>query len=86
MTEIGLDLTFALHILLMRDVERWIKDGSQKMVEAVKLRAQEDTWKPTKFETKDQLTKFIEDMNDIGIGNIQSYCIGNISLYLFFDN
>ncbi|KAG7174002.1 Exocyst complex component 8-like [Homarus americanus] len=78
---IGLDVTFALHTLLLRDVEKWIRDGRDKMIEAVKLRGQEDTWKTQKFENKDQLNKFIEDMNDIGIANIQAYimdelCVG----------
>ncbi|KAK8740546.1 hypothetical protein OTU49_002961, partial [Cherax quadricarinatus] len=81
LADIGLDLTFALHTLLLRDVEKWIRDGRDKMIEAVKLRGQEDTWKTLKFENKDQLNKFIEDMNDIGIANIQAYvmdelCVG----------
>ncbi|XP_068216023.1 exocyst complex component 8 [Palaemon carinicauda] len=81
LAEIGLDLTFSLHTLLLRDVERWIRDGRDKMIEAVKLRGQEDTWKTLKYDSKDLLNKFIEDMNDIGIANVQSYvtdelCIG----------
>ena len=50
--DIGLDLVFALHTLLLRDVERGIKDSKDKMLEAVKLRAQEDVWKPLAFESK----------------------------------
>lgn len=74
--DIGLELMFALHTLLLKDVEKWIRDGRDKMIEAVKLRGQEDTWKTMKFENKDQLNKFIEDMNDIGIANIQAYVMG----------
>lgn len=81
MADIGLDLTFSLHTLLLRDVEKWIRDGRDKMIEAVKLRGQEDTWKTLKYDNRDQLNKFIEDMNDIGIANVQSYvtdelCVG----------
>ncbi|MPC96541.1 Exocyst complex component 8 [Portunus trituberculatus] len=81
LADIGLDLTFALHILLLRDVEKWICDGRDKLVEAVKLRGQEDTWKTLKYENKEQLNKFIEDMNDIGIASIEKYvmdelCVG----------
>ena len=72
-----MDLTFALHMLLLRDTEKWIKDGRDKMIEAVKLRAQEDAWKVTKFDNKDQITRFFEDMETRGIGNIRSYHNGN---------
>ncbi|XP_069975063.1 exocyst complex component 8 isoform X1 [Penaeus vannamei] len=82
LADIGLDLTFALHTLLLRDVEKWIRDGRDKMVEAVKLRGQEDTWKTLKYENKDQLNKFIEDMNDIGIANIQTYVTDELSVGL----
>lgn len=79
LADIGLDLTFALHTLLLRDVEKWICDGRDKMIEAVKLRGQEDTWKTLKYETKEQLSKFVEDMNDIGIANIETYVMGEYS-------
>lgn len=80
LADIGLDLTFALHILLLRDVEKWICDGRDKLVEAVKLRGQEDTWKTLKYENKEQLNKFIEDMNDIGIASIEKYVMGECLL------
>lgn len=81
LADTGLDLTFALHTLLLRDVEKWIRDGRDKLVEAVKLRGQEDTWKILKYENKEQLNKFIEDMNDIGIASVEKYvmdelCVG----------
>lgn len=76
LADTGLDLTFALHTLLLRDVEKWIRDGRDKLVEAVKLRGQEDTWKILKYENKEQLNKFIEDMNDIGIASVEKYVMG----------
>uniref|UniRef100_A0A0P4WL32 Exocyst component Exo84 C-terminal domain-containing protein n=1 Tax=Scylla olivacea TaxID=85551 RepID=A0A0P4WL32_SCYOL len=82
LADIGLDLTFALHILLLRDVEKWICDGRDKLVEAVKLRGQEDTWKTLKYENKEQLNKFIEDMNDIGIASIEKYVMDDLCVGL----
>ena len=76
LADIGLDLTFALHTLLLRDTEKWIRDGRDKLVEAVKLRGQEDTWKILKYDNKEQLNKFIEDMNDIGVASIEKYVKG----------
>lgn len=81
LSDTGLELTFALHTLLLRDVEKWICDGRDKMIEAVKLRGQEDTWKMLKYETKEQLSKFIEDMNDLGIANIENYVMGKSFIY-----
>ncbi|XP_076033752.1 exocyst complex component Exo84 [Oratosquilla oratoria] len=82
LSDIGLDLTFALHTQLLREVEKWIKDGQEKMVEAVKLRAQEDTWKTLQYNSKEQLQKFLDDMNDIGIANVESYVFDDTSVGL----
>lgn len=76
LADIGLELTFSLHTLLLRDVEKWIRDGRDKMVEAVKLRAQEDTWKTLQYENRDKLNKFIQDMREIGVANVESYVMG----------
>ncbi|KAH8041954.1 hypothetical protein HPB51_019695 [Rhipicephalus microplus] len=44
--EIGLDLSFFLEKLLKNDVERIITDSRDKALEAIKLRAAEDRWRP----------------------------------------
>ncbi|CAL4060547.1 unnamed protein product, partial [Meganyctiphanes norvegica] len=82
LSEIGLDLRFSLHTLLLKDVDKWIRDGRDKMIEAVKLRAQEDTWKVLKYDSREQLAKFIDDMNDIGLANIETYIIDDLSVGL----
>ncbi|KAK4306001.1 hypothetical protein Pmani_012100 [Petrolisthes manimaculis] len=82
LADIGLELTFSLHTLLLKDVEKWIRDGRDKMVEAVKLRAQEDTWKTLQYDNRDKLNKFIQDMRDIGVANVESYVIDELSVGL----
>lgn len=82
LADIGLELTFSLHTLLLRDVEKWIRDGRDKMVEAVKLRAQEDTWKTLHYENRDKLNKFIQDMREIGVANVESYVMGELAWLL----
>lgn len=72
-----------LHSLLLKDVEKWIKDGRDKMVEAVKLRAQEDGWKTLTYESKENFNKFLADMNDLGVPNVKSF-VTSKNIFPFF--
>uniref|UniRef100_A0A131YRP1 Exocyst complex component 8 n=1 Tax=Rhipicephalus appendiculatus TaxID=34631 RepID=A0A131YRP1_RHIAP len=71
--EIGLDLSFFLEKLLKNDVERIITDSRDKALEAIKLRAAEDRWRPQNLYNKAGLQKLIDDMNYLGISNISPY-------------
>ena len=51
-----------------------------KMLEAVKLRAQDETWQPTRFSDGRQLEAFLEDMNDLGVGGLRDYVTGRINM------
>ncbi|KAB7497196.1 Exocyst complex component 8, partial [Armadillidium nasatum] len=82
LSDIGLELSFMLHSLLLKDVEKWIKDGRDKMVEAVKLRAQEDGWKTLTYESKENFNKFLADMNDLGVPNVKSFVTSDKSISL----
>ncbi|XP_077510843.1 exocyst complex component Exo84 [Amblyomma americanum] len=71
--EIGLDLSFFLEKLLKNDVERIISDSRDKALEAIKLRAAEDRWRPQNLYNKAGLQKLIDDMNNLGVSGISSY-------------
>lgn len=72
LVDFGLDMVFLMNSLLCNDVERIILETKEKLCEAVKLRATEK-WKPTNLQNKAGLDKFIEEMKEYGIGDIQNY-------------
>ncbi|KAH6934430.1 hypothetical protein HPB50_024219 [Hyalomma asiaticum] len=80
--EIGLDLSFFLEKLLKNDVERIITDSRDKALEAIKLRAAEDRWRPQNLYNKAGLQKLLDDMNNLGISNISAYVYGKYECWL----
>lgn len=52
------------------------------MVEAVKLRAQEDSWKTLSYENRDLFNKFLADMNELGVPNVKSFVTSAYIIYL----
>ncbi|XP_018021643.1 exocyst complex component 8 isoform X2 [Hyalella azteca] len=69
----GLDLRFALHASMSRDLERRVASARDQMLDAIKLRAQDESWQPTKFTDERQLQTFMEEMNDIGVAGLNEY-------------
>ncbi|KAF2358031.1 Exocyst component Exo84 C-terminal [Trinorchestia longiramus] len=78
----GLDLRFALHSCMSRDLERRVVAARDQMLEAIKLRAQDESWQPTKFEDERQLQTFMEEMNDIGVAGLNDYLTDSLVLGL----
>ncbi|KAA0202246.1 hypothetical protein HAZT_HAZT004436 [Hyalella azteca] len=72
----GLDLRFALHASMSRDLERRVASARDQMLDAIKLRAQDESWQPTKFTDERQLQTFMEEMNDIGVAGLNEYLTG----------
>lgn len=71
--KIGLDLTFVLNNSLQRYVERIISESRDKLLEAIKLRSNEDKWRAQNHQNTMNLKKFLDDMKDIGIDNMEAY-------------
>lgn len=82
--EIGLDLVFVLDGVVRTDVENMVIESKNKLVEAVKLRAADDKWLPQNLQNKAGISRFLEDMMDIGISGIVSFiydeCYVSLSL------
>jgi hypothetical protein len=55
---------------------RALQDSREKLVDSVKLRAQDDAWRQTNLQNKQGQTKFIQEMTDMGFINVQSYTFG----------
>ncbi|XP_054162015.1 exocyst complex component 8-like [Oppia nitens] len=74
-TSIGMDFLFYLDKHLKTDIERIITEIKDKLLEAIKLRAAEDKWVPQNFHNKMKISKFLEDMKDIGITSFDKYIV-----------
>ncbi|KAJ9594195.1 hypothetical protein L9F63_014355, partial [Diploptera punctata] len=70
---IRLNLRYQLDGVLRSPLTRALKDAQEKLVDAVKLRAVEDKWRPMNLHSKAGLTKFLQEMSDIGIASIHTY-------------
>nr|CAD7587786.1 unnamed protein product [Timema genevievae] len=77
--ELGLDLRYQLDGLLRTPLTRALRDSREKLVDAVKLRAAEDKWHPLNLQNKAGLSKFLQEMSDIGIASIHTHVTGHYS-------
>ncbi|XP_022793025.1 exocyst complex component 8-like [Stylophora pistillata] len=76
--EIGLDLTFSMQQMLLRDILEAVLDTRDQMVKFSRHRAMETNWKPMEFEgPADQLGKLCEEMESLGIESFQELVDGN---------
>lgn len=48
-------------------LSRTIQDAGEKYVDAVKVRAAEDSWRPTNLQTNQNLNKLLTELDDLGI-------------------
>ncbi|XP_068084288.1 exocyst complex component 8 [Anabrus simplex] len=75
--ELGVDLRYQLDGHLRTPLIRALRDSREKLVDAVKLRGAEDKWHPLNLQNKAGLTKFLQEMSDIGIASIHTYVTGD---------
>lgn len=75
LTSLGIDLRYQLDGLLRSPLQRALSDARDKAVEAVKLRAVEDKWRPTNLGNKDALTKFVMETG-LSPNHMQKYVQG----------
>ncbi|KAJ1524811.1 hypothetical protein ONE63_009682 [Megalurothrips usitatus] len=73
--ELGIDLRYQLDGLLRAPLQRALSDARDKAVEAVKLRAAEDKWRPTNLGSKDAVTKFVMEIG-LSPSHMQKYVQG----------
>ncbi|XP_063224214.1 exocyst complex component 8 [Bacillus rossius redtenbacheri] len=74
--ELGLDLRYQLDGLLRTALCRALRDSREKLVDAVKLRAAEDKWRPLNLQSKAGLARFLQEMGDAGIAGVHAHVTG----------
>ncbi|KAM9778810.1 exocyst complex component 8 [Syngnathus typhle] len=86
LTDIGLDLTFTLESLLVKDVKAALLSYKDVIVEASKHRNSEEMWRRMNLMTPEALTKLKEEMRASGMSTFDAYtgadCWVNLSYTL----
>ncbi|XP_015227259.1 PREDICTED: exocyst complex component 8 [Cyprinodon variegatus] len=72
LTEIGLDLTFTLQSLLVKDIRAALQSYKDIIIEATKHRNSEEMWRRMNLMTPEALAKLKEEMRSCGI-SFQQY-------------
>lgn len=67
LVQLGIDLRYQLDGQLRSPLAKALQDAGEKYVDAVKVRAAEDNWRPSNFQTSQNLQKLLTELDDLGI-------------------
>ncbi|XP_061099535.1 exocyst complex component 8 [Conger conger] len=73
LSEIGLDLTFTLQSLLVKDIKAALQSYKEIIIEATKHRNSEEMWRKMNLMTPEALAKLKEEMRSCGMGSFEQY-------------
>ncbi|XP_034018006.1 exocyst complex component 8 [Thalassophryne amazonica] len=71
--DIGLDLTFTLQSLLVKDIKAALQSYKDIIIEATKHRNSEEIWRKINLMTPEALLKLKEEMRSCGLGSFEQY-------------
>ncbi|KAJ8355869.1 hypothetical protein SKAU_G00186630 [Synaphobranchus kaupii] len=73
LNEIGLDLTFTLQSLLVKDIKAALQSYKEIIIEATKHRNSEEMWRKMNLMTPEALAKLKDEMRGCGVGSFDQY-------------
>ncbi|XP_073194163.1 exocyst complex component 8 [Lepidochelys kempii] len=73
LSEIGLDLTFIIHALLVKDIKGALQSYKDIIIEATKHRNSEEMWRRMNLMTPGALGKLREEMRSCGMSTFDQY-------------
>ncbi|XP_020642286.3 exocyst complex component 8 [Pogona vitticeps] len=73
LSEIGLDLTFIIHALLVKDIKDALQSYKDIIIEATKHRNSEEMWRRMNLMTPEALGKLREEMRSCGVTSFDQY-------------
>lgn len=71
--DIGLDLTFIIHALLVKDIQGALHSYKEIIIEATKHRNSEEMWRRMNLMTPEALDKLKEEMRACGVRDFEQY-------------
>lgn len=79
--QLGIDLRYQLDGHFRSPLARALQDAGEKYVDAIKVRAAEDTWRPSN-QSSQNLQKLMTELEDLGIAVSASYMTSDTWLSL----
>uniref|UniRef100_A0A8D2ZR21 Exocyst complex component 8 n=1 Tax=Scophthalmus maximus TaxID=52904 RepID=A0A8D2ZR21_SCOMX len=73
LTEIGLDLTFSLQSLLVKDIKAALQSYKDIIIEATKHRNSEEMWRRLNLMTPEAVAKLKDEMRGCGVGSFEQF-------------
>ncbi|CAG0894616.1 unnamed protein product [Cyprideis torosa] len=73
LSDVGLEMGSLIDGQLQSHVESLLKDARDKLIEAVRVRAQEDKWTPYGIGGPLEMRRFLNEMKEIGLPGIAEY-------------
>ncbi|XP_053154680.1 exocyst complex component 8 [Hemicordylus capensis] len=73
LSEIGLDLTFIIHALLVKDIKGALQSYKDIIIEATKHRNSEEMWRRMNLMTPEALGRLREEMRSCGVTTFEQY-------------
>ncbi|KAF7694469.1 exocyst complex component 8 [Silurus meridionalis] len=73
LSDIGLDLTFILHSLLVKDIKAALQSQKDVIIEATKHRNSEEMWRRMNLMTPESLGKLKDEMRACGVTTFNQY-------------
>ncbi|KAK0166624.1 hypothetical protein PV327_004116 [Microctonus hyperodae] len=77
LTQLGIDLRYQFDGQLRSPLSRALQDAGEKYIDAVKVRAAEDNWRPSNLQSSQNLEKLMIDLDDLGITMPSEYLTSN---------
>uniref|UniRef100_A0A6G1SIE6 Exocyst complex component 8 n=1 Tax=Aceria tosichella TaxID=561515 RepID=A0A6G1SIE6_9ACAR len=68
-----IDMSQTLERELSNEIRRVIEDSGRKLIETIKKLDLEEKWQPQQFQNKAEKTRFLEEMNDVGLDTMPKY-------------
>ncbi|XP_014664486.1 PREDICTED: exocyst complex component 8-like [Priapulus caudatus] len=78
----GVDLTYGFYSLITDHENGVLLRSKEKLMEANKRSAVEDTWKPMDLQDKPSLDKFLTEMSNIGVASIHAFVYDDVCISL----
>lgn len=75
-----IDMIMFIEKRLENDIRLVIDDSGVKLMDIIRKLDAEEQWQPLQFQNKAQLTRFFEEMNDVGLNTMPSYMFEDLKL------
>lgn len=75
-----IDMSQFIELKLENEIRQIIEESEKKLIEIIKKLDSEEQWQPLQFHNKAQVTRFLEEMNDVDLKTMPTYIKKELNL------